>query len=215
MDEPSLRENEDGYTTALLQKHSVTSLASKTARGTQYESETARCLETQFGMVTRCCGGREDGGVDFRGHWWLPDGNKVYFVGQCKNFSDMQCGPAAIREFEGALSHESADTLGIMSSRSGFTESAWRTQRSSRWPIVFAVIDEGGKRCKTFVWNRAADALLANLDVAVRTHSDGSKSPVLIYKEVPLPLPEIGMGLIGPARSLPRTRLNNNPIWIS
>ncbi|KAJ3770185.1 hypothetical protein FB446DRAFT_176763 [Lentinula raphanica] len=42
-------------------------------RGTSFEKRCLHLLEAHLGMVLRRVGGKEDGGVDLNGWWWLPD----------------------------------------------------------------------------------------------------------------------------------------------
>lgn len=56
----------------------------------------------RLGMSLRQVGGANDGGVDLRGHWDLPD-RRFAVIGQCKA-ERKALGPRHVRELEGAKS---------------------------------------------------------------------------------------------------------------
>ncbi|CAG8791134.1 10536_t:CDS:1, partial [Cetraspora pellucida] len=68
-------------------------------RGNLYEYQTIACLKTTLGIVTRRVGKTNDGGIDFRGQWILPD-KRLCVIGQCKALA-KKCSPNIIRELEG------------------------------------------------------------------------------------------------------------------
>eukprot|EP00743_Colponemidia_sp_Colp-15_P011603 GILK01012996.1.p1 GENE.GILK01012996.1~~GILK01012996.1.p1 ORF type:complete len:166 (-),score=13.92 GILK01012996.1:478-936(-) len=103
--------------------------------GKAFELSTAALL-SKFRFSVRVCGGANDRGVDFRGVWSLND-QELDILGQCKN-EQKPIGPRALREFEGVLASakDSARTLGVFVSASGFTTAAYQQLTRSRFPIL-------------------------------------------------------------------------------
>ncbi|KAJ3936201.1 MAG: hypothetical protein NXY57DRAFT_1058712 [Lentinula lateritia] len=97
-------------------------------RGTSFENRCLHLLEAHLGMVLRRVGGKEDGGVDLNGWWWLPDGaqdtdstpefgssntdddvqssaspfKRIRIIAQCKA-EKKKIGPKYVRELEGVV----------------------------------------------------------------------------------------------------------------
>ncbi|KAJ3782427.1 hypothetical protein GGU10DRAFT_363920 [Lentinula aff. detonsa] len=94
-------------------------------RGTSFENRCLHLLEAHLGMVLQRVGGKEDGGVDLNGWWWLPDVAKdtaalqspdilspndartkdpslqrIRVIAQCKA-EKKKIGPKYVRELEG------------------------------------------------------------------------------------------------------------------
>ncbi|CAG8490782.1 1244_t:CDS:1 [Ambispora leptoticha] len=159
---------------SLVQKHKTieTFLAKKDQNteatvyhGTLYEYETIKCLREIFGIETRRCGGSNDRGIDFRGRWTLPD-KTIFLIGQCKKVMG-KCAPRHVRELEGSLSHESAQTLGIMSSNGGFTPQAKLQFTMSPWPLVLMMVSQEGESCDMFLMNQTAEDLMDGFKVTM------------------------------------------------
>ncbi|CAG8468211.1 9423_t:CDS:2 [Ambispora gerdemannii] len=134
-------------------------------QGTLYEYETIKCLQEVFGIETRRCGGSNDRGVDFRGRWTLPD-KTIFLIGQCKKFQ-VKSSPRHVRELEGSLSHESPQTLGIISSGGGFTSKAKLQFTASPWPLILMMVGEEGESCDMFLMNHAAENLMDGFKVTM------------------------------------------------
>ncbi|KAJ2335422.1 hypothetical protein GGI00_001367 [Coemansia sp. RSA 2681] len=147
--------------------------------GTAYENHTISIFN-RLGASLERTGGAGDNGVDFRGPWALPDQQQFYLVGQCKYYERKKIGPSAIREWEGVMSRQELDTLGVVAASSGFTPSCIQAALSSIYPIALVTIDgeNHSSRCanieesiRGFVWNKAAEAFIGKLVVA-KKHYD-------------------------------------------
>jgi hypothetical protein len=136
-------------------------------KGTLYEYETILCLQKSFGIISKRVGGGNDFGIDFRAKWKLPNDKKLNLVGQCKNIS-KKCSPNSIRELEGVLGMEAEDTLGILSSKSGFSKQSIRRFIASPCPLILVCVVHNGKRCKSFIWNDACKSILTDLEITLR-----------------------------------------------
>ncbi|RIA83228.1 hypothetical protein C1645_669574, partial [Glomus cerebriforme] len=139
----------------------------KVYKGTLYEYETISCLQKNFGIITRRVGGANDSGIDFRGRWILPNYQQLNLVGQCKNSSN-KCPPSSVRELEGVLGFESEDTLGILSSKSGFSKYAIKRFVASPRPLILISVIQNGNICERFTWNKSCEKLLDGLEVTLR-----------------------------------------------
>lgn len=122
-------------------------------RGRAYEKLTVEVLRA-YGLDIKAMGGAGDEGIDFRGSWRLP-GLDVDVAGQCKHYTTAKCGPAVIREFEGALARwqDAASTIGIVVSTVGsvalapaplmyrrFSNMALKQFKNSRCPIILCTL---------------------------------------------------------------------------
>ncbi|ORX69726.1 hypothetical protein DL89DRAFT_206973, partial [Linderina pennispora] len=94
--------------------------------GTAYENMVVRAFN-RLGADLERIGGANDQGIDFRGPWALPEQSQFYVVGQCKHYERKKIGPSVIREWEGVMSRQEPDTLGVISASSGFTTKGVRT----------------------------------------------------------------------------------------
>ncbi|CAG8450062.1 14011_t:CDS:2 [Funneliformis caledonium] len=161
-------------------------------RGTLYEYETISCLKNYFGILTRRVGGTNDSGIDFRGRWTLPNNQKLNIIGQCKNNS-VKCSPISVRELEGVLCTETKNTLGILSSKSGFGKAAISRFNSSPYPLILVCVLNDGKNCEIFTWNKTCEKILDSLQVTRRFYnakgdiSDDimNHKPILLYDGKP------------------------------
>ncbi|KAJ2244338.1 hypothetical protein GGI13_006259 [Coemansia sp. RSA 455] len=147
--------------------------------GTAYENHTISIFN-RLGASLERTGGAGDNGVDFRGPWTLPEQQRFYLVGQCKYYERKKIGPSVIREWEGVMSRQELDTLGVVAASSGFTSSCIQAALSSIYPIALVTIDGGHQSnrytnieesIRGFVWNKAADAFIGRLVVA-KKHYD-------------------------------------------
>ncbi|KAJ1933798.1 hypothetical protein FBU59_005910 [Linderina macrospora] len=138
----------------------------------------------KLGASLERIGGANDQGIDFRGPWTLPNQPQFYVVGQCKYYERKKLGPSIIREWEGVMSRQEPDTLGVIAASSGFTTKGVRTALSSEYPMALVtlnsevpIVGEGaategvGLDVRGFVWNRAASEFLSQLVVA-KKHYD-------------------------------------------
>lgn len=161
-------------------------------KGTLYEYETISCLQKNFGIITKRVGGTGDSGIDFRGGWNLPNGQKLDLIGQCKNYSN-KCPPSSVRELEGVvLGLKSENTLGILSSKSGFSQEAINRFKASTCPLIIVSVINNGEKCKSFMWNKSCDKFLDGLEVTTKFSKsdvcDGilDQEPILLYNGEPL-----------------------------
>ncbi|CAG8464172.1 25836_t:CDS:2 [Dentiscutata erythropus] len=151
-------------------------------RGTLYEYQTMSCLKTTLGIVTRRVGKANDGGIDFRGQWILPD-KKLYVVGQCKALA-KKCPPNIIRELEGVLCQETEGTLCILSSMNGFTKSAIKRYIASPFPIMLIAVTDHGKKYSCILWNKTAEKYLNEFQVTLK-HDLLNSKPLILYNGKP------------------------------
>ncbi|KAJ2721695.1 hypothetical protein GGI07_003810 [Coemansia sp. Benny D115] len=149
-------------------------LVSTVEAGTAYENlvvDTFNRLGAQLERV----GGANDQGIDFRGFWSLPKQHPFYLIGQCKYYEHKRIGPSVIREWEGVMSRQEMDTLGVVATTGGFTRHGVNAVLSSAYPIALATIDGGSvkfeDRIQGFVWNRAAEAFIGKM-VVTKKHYD-------------------------------------------
>ncbi|PPQ82526.1 hypothetical protein CVT25_007135 [Psilocybe cyanescens] len=83
-------------------------------KGNAFEERSLKLLEQTMSMSLKRVGGKEDGGIDLVGWWWLPnDGDatdptpstqtrRIRILGQCKA-EKKKMGPGYVRELEGVL----------------------------------------------------------------------------------------------------------------
>ncbi|KIM36686.1 hypothetical protein M413DRAFT_449027 [Hebeloma cylindrosporum] len=85
-------------------------------RGNAFEERSLRLLEQTMSMSLKRVGGKEDGGIDLVGWWWLPElssnaseprsnskgRRRIRVVGQCKA-EKKKLGPNYVRELEGVI----------------------------------------------------------------------------------------------------------------
>ncbi|THU98629.1 hypothetical protein K435DRAFT_610211, partial [Dendrothele bispora CBS 962.96] len=82
-------------------------------RGNVFEQKCQALLEKHLSMSLRRVGGKEDGGIDLIGWWWLPhnlldqntsstDRKRIRIVAQCKA-EKKKPGPKYVRELEGVV----------------------------------------------------------------------------------------------------------------
>ena len=84
-------------------------------QGTAFEERSLALLHKTMSMSLKRVGGREDGGIDLLGWWWLPTNDsminddiatkkrrRIRVIGQCKA-EKKKLGPKFVRELEGVL----------------------------------------------------------------------------------------------------------------
>ncbi|KAJ2676722.1 hypothetical protein GGI25_003474 [Coemansia spiralis] len=115
-------------------------------------------------------------------------------VGQCKFYERRRVGPSIIREWEGVMTRQDLDTLGVLVASSGYTSEGIQVALSSVYPIALVTLAGGDidvetnesslvskletKNCcidkqgiRGFVWNKAADPFIGRL-VVTKKHYD-------------------------------------------
>lgn len=125
-------------------------------RGALFEKRAQRALKG-LSMALERVGGKEDGGIDLQGWWWLPNWNHILHskeaasstpplirlrvLAQCKAES-KKMGPNYVREMEGVLSrhhhnnHTLEPTVALLVSQSPFTKSTLLRVTSSPTPFL-------------------------------------------------------------------------------
>jgi len=155
-------------------KTSQASTVSTVYTGTLFEYIVKETLD-KVAILSRC-GGANDRGIDLRGH--LRWNEKAKVIVQCKAEVKKQ-GPRVVRELEGALIGESAETIGILASRSIFTEGARRQMLRSTSPIVMCLVHIAASTTTgsiaQFVWNSAAHEHLNNVQVQTQFHNGSDR----------------------------------------
>ncbi|KAJ2083859.1 hypothetical protein H4R24_000511 [Coemansia sp. RSA 988] len=150
--------------------------------GTAYESLVVSTFN-ELGAQLQRVGGASDKGIDFNGSWKLPDHKRFYIVGQCKHYERKKIGPSVIREWEGVMSRQEIDTLGLVAATSGFTTSGIYAALSSKYPVALVTLTNAEKNDRLpgkhnsihgFVWNMAAEPFIGRLMVA-KQHFDIDK----------------------------------------
>ena len=86
-------------------------------RGNAFEERSLKLLEQTMSMSLKRVGGKEDGGIDLVGWWWLPElssnasqpcsnspgrRRRIRVIGQCKA-EKKKLGPNHVRELEGVV----------------------------------------------------------------------------------------------------------------
>ena len=132
-------------------------------QGTAFEERSLNLLHKTMSMSLKRVGGREDGGIDLLGWWWLPPTNdsllnhddiptspskrrRIRVIGQCKA-EKKKLGPKYVRELEGVLyrfqtnsfdDNSQLPMVALLISESEFTKSAILRANSS--PIPFFLL---------------------------------------------------------------------------
>ncbi|KYR01013.1 hypothetical protein DLAC_02094 [Tieghemostelium lacteum] len=160
-------------------------------KGISYECLVIDKLSNLQGMNIVISGGSGDKGIDFKGSWTV-DKQKLQVIGQCKNYQ-KKIGPSVLREFESSLStyinsssssssssNSDLQTLGIISSASGFTSSIAVSMETFRYPIIISHLTSNG--ILSWTMNKAARLLLPNLIIARKSTSSGFILELLLQK---------------------------------
>ncbi|KAF7323768.1 hypothetical protein MKEN_00597900 [Mycena kentingensis (nom. inval.)] len=151
-------------------------------RGIAFEERSMQLLQQHLSMSLRRVGGRDDGGVDLMGWWWLPTPDfdpsarenlskrrRIRVLAQCKA-EKKKPGPHYIRELEGVLHRHISSAehplVALFVSTSPFTKATLLRAQSSPAPIFLLHLppetpelepgDDGAKNAiGTAVWNPA------------------------------------------------------------
>lgn len=161
-------------------------------QGTAFEERSLNLLHKTMSMSLKRVGGREDGGIDLLGWWWLPPTNdsllnhddiptspskrrRIRVIGQCKA-EKKKLGPKYVRELEGVLYRFLTNSLDIpesefttqlpmvalLMSESEFTKSAILRANSSPIPFFLLHLPAANKSDDTTI-----DADEGNLGMAL------------------------------------------------
>ncbi|KAI9355586.1 hypothetical protein BD770DRAFT_391267 [Pilaira anomala] len=155
----------------LKQEKDVTSTV---YRGTLFELQTLASLEQNTGMSLQHVGGKSDGGIDLRGHWF----NDIHILVQCKNIKGG-CTPEHIRQLMGTTvisSNKRTKTIGILStiSHRHFTRDVLSHFNASSIPLGLATVQD--TNLKSLMFNRKAQAFLNGLTISSQFDSEGNES---------------------------------------
>ena len=135
---------------AHLSSRNLSSVASESLstvhRGTAFEELSLRLLHEHLSMSLRRVGGKNDGGIDLQGWWWLPSSGpssmsptRIRILAQCKA-EKRKYGPKYVREMEGVLHRylnvDSDPVVGLLISSSLFTKAALLRAHSSSAPLI-------------------------------------------------------------------------------
>ncbi|KAF8632884.1 hypothetical protein AX17_004730 [Amanita inopinata Kibby_2008] len=139
-------------------------LTSTTHRGTAFEERSLKILQDNLCMSLQRVGGREDGGIDLQGWWWLPEvpsesskesvisghveqpefRRRLRVLAQCKA-EKKKASPKYVRELEGvmlryiALSPRTNDDL---SQKALSMSSSEDLPKLSHYPLVALLVSE-------------------------------------------------------------------------
>lgn len=162
--------------------------------GTLYEHHVVKVFN-QLGAKVHRVGGARDLGIDFVGPWSLPGHPAFHLCGQCKHYEKKRVGPSIIREFEGVLSRQPLDTLGVVASSCGYTPGSLDATMSSSYPICL-VTAQLSQELSGMVWNRSADSFIGRMmvckkhyDTLVHTKGAGDFTLELLWDGHPLKNP--------------------------
>jgi hypothetical protein len=159
------------------------SLNSTTYVGTHYEYTILNTLR-QFAFSLHRIGGREDGGIDLVGTWHLPGREPQHalrIIAQCKALK-TKLGPNLVRELEGAFRNppvgwrtSESSKLALLVSLREATKGVREAMSRSAYPLMWMMIDRGGKLYQA-LWNEQAVTLgLAPLGVESRIAKIGGR----------------------------------------
>lgn len=136
---------------------------SMTHKGNAFEERSRRLLEEHLSMSLRRVGGKDDGGIDLQGWWWLPEPSvpaaprmRLRVLVQCKD-EKRKLSPKYVRELEGVVFRYLARTatypqssptpmvelpegwdpvVGLLVSSAPFTKATLLRAHSSPMPLV-------------------------------------------------------------------------------
>eukprot|EP01114_Cavostelium_apophysatum_P011176 TRINITY_DN25374_c0_g1_i1.p1 TRINITY_DN25374_c0_g1~~TRINITY_DN25374_c0_g1_i1.p1 ORF type:complete len:263 (-),score=42.49 TRINITY_DN25374_c0_g1_i1:189-977(-) len=150
-------------------------------QGTRFEFEVINTL-SKLNFDIKKTGQTLDRGVDFRGTWKLPGRDEgLAVIGQCKK-ERSKCGAKYIRELEGTLLHNTAGSIGIFVSSSGFTADAVSHFAQSSLPLILSIIegDRAPLGLTHFKPNAAALQLLPSLVIGHKYQDLQHKRKVVV-----------------------------------
>lgn len=144
--------------------------------GERYEEQVIRTLTMKARFQLEQTQSSHDKGIDFRGTWNLPSGTSIQVIGQCK-CEKNPVGTSHLRDFEGVLAHHYhhdnhhhqdnhhhhhdgyplTSVMGIVASRSGFSDFALGRATETAFPVILCCIREFS--VLSFVMNHRAKKL--------------------------------------------------------
>ena len=123
-------------------------------RGTAFEERSLKLLQENLSMSLRRVGGREDGGIDLQGWWWLPSSTsktstkldvcperrRLRVIAQCKA-EKKKTGPKYVRELEGVV-YRFLGSSGTASDVFHSVHANGVSEKHSQYPLVALLISE-------------------------------------------------------------------------
>ncbi|KAF9051600.1 hypothetical protein BJ165DRAFT_1306543, partial [Panaeolus papilionaceus] len=132
-------------------------------KGTEFEENARGLLRDTLSMSLTRVGGKEDGGIDLVGWWWLPDGTdttvsganaassdkytrrRIRVIGQCKA-EKKKLSPNYVRELEGVLFRFMSTTPGSIvdqeSAEQGDAEHSLVVNSKFAFPLVALLVSQ-------------------------------------------------------------------------
>ena len=120
-------------------------------------------------QITHKSGGPNDRGIDLRGR--ILCAPNPLFICQCKN-SELKLSTKYLRELEGTLSNETIGTVGIMATKTEWTNNSLQMFHHSRFPLVGMTInlDDGNlSPIKSVMMNLQFQQLFPMLRVSTKS----------------------------------------------
>ncbi|KJA26895.1 hypothetical protein HYPSUDRAFT_36063 [Hypholoma sublateritium FD-334 SS-4] len=182
------------------------SKTSTVERGNAFEERSLQLLEQTMSMSLRRVGGKEDGGIDLLGWWWLPhdvfagqstetpleNRRRIRVVGQCKA-EKKKMGPNYVRELEGVV-------FRLLATSSDDTMTPPLQSQISTSPVVALLISQSAFTKSTLIRAHSSPIPFCLLHLPPVQDALHSNVPdVHVAESVPVPVGHLGSALCNPA----------------